>query len=306
MSALDQRNKWGYDVLLFRPLAATGKRAKAVTLYEGNWHELEHDSITKQSYLGVEWLDIHEFNGESLPSDNEQAPDSSEEEPTMPRPQSDSSSKEELTQWYAPPIEATTMTPTTPGATDSHYRGEPRELPLPNTHRSSIATSSQEQQPTVTNMATQTTTTTAAMTTVWPGTPPATTAATTQTTTTASQRIAGNLQTAMQRAPGGPGGSGGAGNPGGSGGSGRPGGPGGPTPAVATPAAPAAAPTGNADDRLMGSLPQLYEGDRKLARTFLDQITHYFQANLWVPGLNFTIHKVSITLTLFQGQQMAA
>jgi hypothetical protein len=56
----------------------------------------------------------------------------------------------------------------------------------------------------------------------------------------------------------------------------------------------------------MGSLPQAYKGDRKLARTFLDQITHYFQANSWVPELNFTIHKVSIALTLFQGQQVAA
>jgi hypothetical protein len=54
VSALDQRNKRGYDVLLFRPPAATGKRAKAVTLYEGNWHELEHDRATRQPYLGVE------------------------------------------------------------------------------------------------------------------------------------------------------------------------------------------------------------------------------------------------------------
>ena len=36
------------------PPAATGKRAKAVTLYEGNWHELEHDRATRQPYLGVE------------------------------------------------------------------------------------------------------------------------------------------------------------------------------------------------------------------------------------------------------------
>jgi hypothetical protein len=125
ISALDQRNKQGYDVLLFRPPAATGKRAKAVTLYKGNWHKLEHNSTTRQPYLGVERLNIHEFDGESLPSDNEQAPDSSDEEPTTPRPQSDSPSKEELTQQYAPPVEATITTPTTPGTTDTHYRGEP-------------------------------------------------------------------------------------------------------------------------------------------------------------------------------------
>jgi hypothetical protein len=104
----------------------------------------------------------------------------------------------------------------------------------------------------------------------------------------------------MRRTPGSSRGSGGAGNPSGSGG------PGGPAPAAATPVAPAAAPAGNADDRLMGSLPQPYEGDRKLTRTFLDQITHYFRANSQVPRLNSAICKVSITLTLFQGQQMAA
>jgi hypothetical protein len=69
---------------------------------------------------------------------------------------------------------------------------------------------------------------------------------------------------------GGSGGSGGAGNPGGSGG------PGGPAPAAAAPVAPTAALAGNADDRLMGSLPQPFEGDRKSAQNFLNQLTHYF------------------------------
>jgi Retrotransposon gag protein len=56
----------------------------------------------------------------------------------------------------------------------------------------------------------------------------------------------------------------------------------------------------------MGSLPQPYEGDQKLARTFLDQLVHYFWVNVQVPGLNSAIRKVSIALTLFQGQQTAA
>jgi hypothetical protein len=71
VSALDPRNKQGYDVLLFRPPAAAGQKAKAVTLYMDNWHELEHDVRTRKPYLGVERLNIHEFDGESLPSDNE-------------------------------------------------------------------------------------------------------------------------------------------------------------------------------------------------------------------------------------------
>jgi hypothetical protein len=119
----------------------------------------------------------------------------------------------------------------------------------------------------------------------------------------ASEQISGHLQTTLWRTPGGSGGPGGTGNPTGPGG---PGGPGGPPPAAAAPAAQAAAAPRNHDDRLMGSLPQAYEGDWKLARTFLDQLVHYFRANSQVPGLNSAICKVSIALTLFQGQQTAA
>jgi hypothetical protein len=69
-------------------------------------------------------------------------------------------------QRYAPAAE---QEPTSPAASDTsytYYRREPRELPLPNEHHSSIATFSQEQQPTATDMVTQTTTATAARTTV--------------------------------------------------------------------------------------------------------------------------------------------
>jgi Retrotransposon gag protein len=148
------------------------------------------------------------------------------------------------------------------------------------------------------------------MTTIRPDSPPIDTTTITQTTTTPSQQIAGRLQTALWRTPRGSGGPGSIGNPAGPGGPGGPGGPEGPgqpgepAPAQAAPAAPT--PAASHDDRLMGSLPQAYEGDRKLARTFLDQLVHYFRANSRVPGLNSPIRKVSIALTLFQGQQTAA
>jgi hypothetical protein len=260
--------------------------------------------------LGVEQLNIHEFNGESLPSDDSQLPESSDEEPPAPRPESSDSSDDEPTQRYAPTTEREPASPTASVTSYTYYGGGSRELPLPNEHRTSIATLSQEQQPTTTNMATQTITATAATTTIGPSTPPIDTTTTAQTTTTPSQRIAGHLQTALWRTPGGSGGPSSSGNPSGPG---RPGGPSGPdgsgqpgepAPAPAAPAAPA--PAANHDDRLMGSLPQAYEGDRKLARTFLDQLVHYFRANSQVLGLNSPIRKVSIALTLFQGQQTAA
>ena len=61
----------------------------------------------------------------------------------------------------------------------------------------------------------------------------------------------------------------------------------------------------NVDDRVMGNLPQVFDGDRKLARTFLDNLLGYFHTNSRVPGLNSPIRKVSIALTLIQGPQVA-
>jgi hypothetical protein len=55
----------------------------------------------------------------------------------------------------------------------------------------------------------------------------------------------------------------------------------------------------------MGNLPQVFDGDRKNARNFLDSILGYFRANSRVPGLNSPIRKVSIALTLIQGSQVA-
>jgi hypothetical protein len=180
VSALNQRNKRGYDVLLFRPPAHTRQKAKAVTVYEGHWHELEHDTRTRRPYLGIEHLDIHEFDGESLPSDNKRVPELLDEEPAAPRPQSeDSSDNGEPTQRYTPATEQEPASPTASDTSYTYYGGRPRELPHSNEHRSSIITFSQEQQPTAADMATQTTTVTAATTTVRPNTPSAPTTTTT-------------------------------------------------------------------------------------------------------------------------------
>jgi hypothetical protein len=94
--ALNPRNKRGYDVLLFRPLASTNQKARAVTLYEDHWHELDHDTRTRKPYLGVKRLDIHEFDRESLPSDHKPVIEYSDEEPTLPRPKTPKSSEDEL------------------------------------------------------------------------------------------------------------------------------------------------------------------------------------------------------------------
>jgi hypothetical protein len=126
VSALDQRNKRGYNVLLFRPPAHTGQKAKAVTVYKGHWHELEHDTRTRKPYLGIERLDIHEFDGESLPSDNEPVPELSDEEPAAPRPQSeDSSDNDRPTQCYTPASEQKPASPTASDISYTYYGGRP-------------------------------------------------------------------------------------------------------------------------------------------------------------------------------------
>jgi hypothetical protein len=95
VSTLDPRNKQGYDVLLFRPPASTGQKARAVTLYNDRWHELDHDTRSRKPYLGVARPDIHEFDGENLPSDHEPTIEDSDEEPILPRPKSPESSGSE-------------------------------------------------------------------------------------------------------------------------------------------------------------------------------------------------------------------
>jgi hypothetical protein len=188
---LNQRNKRGYNVLLFRPPASTGQKAKAVTVYEGHWHELEHDVKTRKPYLGIQQPDIHEFNGESLPSDSEQVleqgPESSDEEPAAPHPQSeDSSDNDEPTQHYTPAAEQRPASSTTSDTSYTYYGRGSRELLPPNTHCSSIATFSQKQQQTSADMATETITATAAPVIVQPESGPAVTT-NTQTSTIASQ-----------------------------------------------------------------------------------------------------------------------
>jgi hypothetical protein len=96
VSALEPRNKRGYNVLLFRPPASTGQKARAVTLYEDRWHELDHDTRSRKPYLGVARPDIHEFDGESLPSDHKATIEYSDEEPVLPRPKSPESSEDEI------------------------------------------------------------------------------------------------------------------------------------------------------------------------------------------------------------------
>jgi hypothetical protein len=84
-----------------------GQKAKAVTVFENHWHELEHNIQTRKPYLGIECPDIHKFDRESLPSDNERVPRSSDKEPTVPRPQSEDSTDDDdkPTQRYTPAVE---------------------------------------------------------------------------------------------------------------------------------------------------------------------------------------------------------
>ena len=127
---------------------------------------------------------------------------------------------------------------------------------------------------------------------------------------TQSQKIASAMQQAFrQKKPGGGSGppdGGGAGPPGGGGsgggGSGPPGGgppAGGQPPAAQQPVPPAP------DVKAMGSLPQIFYGDRSKADDFIEEVKGYFRLNADVPGYNSPYKKVAFTLTLVKGEETA-
>jgi hypothetical protein len=156
---------------LFRPPASTGQKARAVTLYEDHWHELDHDTCSKKPYLRVSRPDIHEFDGESLPSDHEPTVEYSDEEPSLPRPKLPESSKDDIsTQTRTFVTYKNISRPPTPPNEDTSTGPQYQRSPSPDQYRFSIAPLRQEQQPTATDMATTSTTTTAATTTIHPAT----------------------------------------------------------------------------------------------------------------------------------------
>jgi len=55
----------------------------------------------------------------------------------------------------------------------------------------------------------------------------------------------------------------------------------------------------------MGTLPQIFTGNRAKAQDFLDEVLGYFRANRGVAGIESPMHKVSITLTMIKGSKVA-
>ena len=111
------------------------------------------------------------------------------------------------------------------------------------------------------------------------------------------QRITSAMQQEFQqkKKPGPPGG--GLGPPRGGGGSGPPGR--GQPLATQQPVPPAP------DVKAMGSLPQIFYGDRSKADNFIEEVKGYFCLNTNVTGYNSPYKKVAFTLTLVKGEEMA-
>ena len=55
----------------------------------------------------------------------------------------------------------------------------------------------------------------------------------------------------------------------------------------------------------MGTLPQIFTGDRAKAQDFLDEVLGYFHANRGVTGFESPMCKVLITLTMIKGSEVA-
>ncbi len=54
----------------------------------------------------------------------------------------------------------------------------------------------------------------------------------------------------------------------------------------------------------MGELPDVFNGDRTKAESFINQLNHYFLLNLDVPGLNSPIKKAALAITLIKGPEV--
>ena len=54
----------------------------------------------------------------------------------------------------------------------------------------------------------------------------------------------------------------------------------------------------------MGELPDVFNGDRTKAKSFINQLNHYFLLNLDVPGFNSPIKKVALAITLIKGPEV--
>ena len=56
---------------------------------------------------------------------------------------------------------------------------------------------------------------------------------------------------------------------------------------------------------IMGSLPQIFTGDRTKATEFIEEVKGYIRLNQDVPGFNSSIKKAALTLTLIKGPEVA-
>ena len=57
--------------------------------------------------------------------------------------------------------------------------------------------------------------------------------------------------------------------------------------------------------KAMGSLPQIFNGDRSKANDFIEEVKGYFHLNANIAGYNSPYKKVAFTLTLIKGDKPA-
>src|SRR5579859_5087954 len=64
-------------------------------------------------------------------------------------------------------------------------------------------------------------------------------------------------------------------------------------------------PTPISNASIMGTLPQVFTGNRTLSDDFMEEVKGYLRLNQDVPGFNSPIKRVALTLTLIQGPEVA-
>ena len=301
-------NKRGYDILLYVP--SKGKPF-VVAWHEDHWHELLHDKRTQQPYIGEIREDVHQYDvlqeqTEEQSGNDSEGPGSESEAET----ESDSEKSNTNLQIRNSPITgdnrifgtASGISPNT-YSTINFFDGASG-----NTENSSPSTITQEQPPSYTmattiSTLTATTTNTPAVTSSGTGGGSGSGARNSSTVggstpRSTEQRVSDALATALRR----PGGGGGGGNPpaGGGGGGGPPGGGGGP---AANPPQVPVAPVANV--KTMGTPPRDFNGDRRQARDFVEELRSYMRVNQGVAGFESPIRKVALALTFIKGPEVA-
>ena len=281
LKATHKHNKQGYEYLTYCDLEEwTSRQTKAVyQLASGedstHWYKLQHKTETGRPYLGRKFPEADDYNVSWNPEEET----NSDKEPTQDKGKDKAATEYKLDSTNHQPIK------------EHHSTNDELKNDL-QYDTAVIRNSPIGVWPALSSQIMSTTAVQTATITVQPASFNTFVTGASSTTTNVEDCIKQALNKALQRNPvSGPGGGGG-GPPGGA------------------PASAGGQPANQnmvqpvADTWVMGSLPAVFNGERDKADTFIDGILGYLCLNSDIPGFTSLMKKISLTLTLMQGEKV--